>query len=139
MTTKIQSVISNWMEQIKKESGKRLRKARNDAGLTLQQVIDKIPGLTIGTLNGWELGSSMVNVEKAKLLAKLYDISAGYLLTLEDAPITKLESQVLYLLRQTDQRGQESVYRVAEAESAYAGRREDEAERRDDDPAAQCG
>lgn len=127
------------MNTTNEEIGKRLEAARKNAGLTRREVSERIPGLTGSTLSEWEKGRNRVNIDFVKQLAKLYGVTAGYLLTLEDAPQTMLESQVMYLLRQTDKRGQESVYRVAEAESAYTGRRDDEDQSRYGEPQKDCG
>jgi transcriptional regulator with XRE-family HTH domain len=63
----------------KKAIGQRLKAARNAAGLTQQQVADKL-SLVKATISSWEVGSNQPDLSYLKQLAKLYGVSADALL-----------------------------------------------------------
>ena len=104
----------------KEESGRRIKRARQSKGMTLDQVCISVPGLTVSRLSNWEQGTRMIGVDEAKRLAPALGVTAGYLLTLEDAPEDQRESALLDLYRHSDDRGKEMIIRVAESESRYA-------------------
>ena len=104
----------------KAEAGRRIKAARLALGLRLEDVCSRIPELTVSRLSNWEQGRNLIGVEEAKKLAPVLGVSAGYILTLEDAPADKRESALLQLFRESDERGRTSIFRVAESQSAYA-------------------
>lgn len=106
-------------DQTKIESGRRIKNARDSLNLTLADVHAKLPWLTVSRLSNWEQGSRMIGVEEAKKLAPILNVSAAYLLTLEDAPIDTKEKALLNLYRNLDERGKSTLIRVAETESTY--------------------
>lgn len=57
----------------------KLRKAREDAGYTLQQAADHI-GTTEGTLSKYENGKLKPNLEKLCELIDFYEVSADWVL-----------------------------------------------------------
>lgn len=60
----------------------------------------------------------MISVEEAKKLALVLNISAAYILTIEDAPWDKTELSLLGYFRSADIRGQKNILRTARDESA---------------------
>jgi transcriptional regulator with XRE-family HTH domain len=74
--------MDNLVMDINKEIGIRLKTARNEAGMTLKDVVTKISGLTISTLGGYESGRRAISIEIAKKLAAALNKDASYLLTL---------------------------------------------------------
>lgn len=68
------------------EIGKRLRWAREMAGLRQNQVSSYLPGIGNIRLSNYENGIRVPGIELAKQLGRLYGVSAAYLLTIEDTP-----------------------------------------------------
>lgn len=65
--------------------GERLRAARLRKGYSLADV-EKITGWHFTTIAAYERGEKMPPAEKLRILAKLYDTTADYLLVGEDPP-----------------------------------------------------
>lgn len=63
----------------KKAIGQRLQAARKAAGLTQQQVADKL-SLVKATVSSWEVGTNQPDLSYLKQLAKIYGVSADALL-----------------------------------------------------------
>lgn len=104
----------------KEESGRRIRAARNALGLTLKEVCDQTNGLLTPTrLSNWEHGHRMISVEEAKRLAPILDTTAGYLLTIDDTPGDKRIRTLIATYQKLDERGRDTVHRVAEAQLPY--------------------
>lgn len=61
----------------------------------------------------------MIGVDEAKKLAPILKVSAAYLLTIEDTPRNEQECALVDMYRNADGRGKETIFRVAESESAY--------------------
>lgn len=57
------------------------RKARKDAGIRIEQAAVEL-GVSATTLLSWERGDTKPDADKLVLMAKLYDVSADYLLQL---------------------------------------------------------
>ena len=68
---------------IKLEVGKRLKEARKNLGYTQKQVAEKML-MTQQQYSRFENGIFELNYEQIVILCKLYDISADYLLGLEE-------------------------------------------------------
>lgn len=75
----------------KKKSGARIRTKRIELKMTLKDVHELIPEISISRLSNWEQGINMVSVDAAKELATVLKVSAAYLLTLEDTPMDETE------------------------------------------------
>jgi transcriptional regulator with XRE-family HTH domain len=103
----------------KTESGRRIAAQRNDLGLKQREVCALVPGLTVTRLSNWEKGLRMISVDEAKRLAPVLKTSAGYLLTLDDVPGDPRERALLEKYRLCDERGRQTLHRVAEAECPY--------------------
>ena len=61
----------------------RIRELRKDRGLTMEKLAKAI-GLTHPTISDWESGKISPSVESIFLLAKFFNISAGYLIGTEN-------------------------------------------------------
>ena len=103
----------------KTESGRRIAAARKLAEMTLQEVCNAIPGLTVTRLSNWEHGTRMISVDEAKRLAPVLKTTASYLLTIDDEPGDPRERALLEKYRLCDENSQRMLHRVAEAECAY--------------------
>ncbi len=110
-------VYLGWMNE-KSEIGRRIALARNNKDLTLDAVCLLVPGLTKTTLNSYELGARTLPIHMAKKLAPIYGVSAAYLLTISD---DMTEDVLIQKYRQADQRGKETIQRVAGIESPDKG------------------
>lgn len=103
----------------KKQTGFRIRirTRRLGLGLTLEDVCQRISGLSVSRLSNWEHGRNMISVEEAKKLALVLEISAAYILTVEADPWDKTELFLLEHFRSADARGQKNILRTARDES----------------------
>lgn len=70
----------------KKEIGRRINYARKAKKLKLRDVCNQIPGLTPSRLSNWCQGIRTPDIDEIKKLAPVLEVSAAYLLTLEDEP-----------------------------------------------------
>ncbi len=104
---------------IKKESGNRIKMALNDSGLEINDVSSFIPEFPYTTIHSWITGKAMIPAHKAVKLAKLLNVTAAYLLCVDDTPVNKEEQKLLDLFRSNDARGQETILKVAEQEATY--------------------
>ena len=101
----------------KKQTGFRIRTRRLGLGLTLEDVCQRISGLSVSRLSNWEHGRNMISVDEAKKLALVLEISAAYILTVEADPLVKTELFLLEHFRSADARGQKNILRTARDES----------------------
>lgn len=106
---------------IKEEAGRRIKAARKAAGLRLEDVFAEIPEISVSRLSNWEQGINMIGVEEAKKLAPLLKVSAGHILTIDDDVTNDPREQALVNhYRNSDERGRNQIFRVAESESKYS-------------------
>ena len=103
----------------KSEAGRRIREARDKLGLKLRDVEEAIPEISVSRLSNWEQGINMIGVDEAKKLAPVLHVSPGYILTVEDETPDERAKLVLKYWNALDERGRDTVLRVAESESAY--------------------
>lgn len=103
----------------KTEAGRRIREARERLGLKLKDVETAIPEISKSRLSNWEQGINMIGVDEAKKLAPLLHVSPGYILTVEDEIPDRRAKLILKYWNALDERGRDTVLRVAESESAY--------------------
>ncbi len=75
---------------LKEEVGKRLKESRKVAGYTQKQVAEKM-GMVQPSYIKYELGKLELDYQKMIFLCKLFDVSADYLLGLEDETGSKIE------------------------------------------------
>ncbi len=66
-----------------KEVGKRLKEARNNAGLTQAEVAQKM-GTVQSSYIKYELGKLELDYQKMIFLCKLYNVSSDYILGLSN-------------------------------------------------------
>lgn len=104
---------------IKAEAGRRIREARERLGLKLRDVEEAIPGISVSRLSNREQGINMIGVEEAKKLAPVLHVSPGYILTVEDENPDERARLIIRYWNALDDRGKDTVMRVAESESAY--------------------
>ena len=75
---------------LKEEVGKKLKESRKIAGYTQKQVAEKM-GMVQPSYIKYELGKLELDYQKMIFLCKLFDVSADYLLGLEDETGSKIE------------------------------------------------
>lgn len=107
-----------------KKIGMRLREARQAQGLSLAELATRITSLSKSRISNYEQGIRRMGLEEAQeLSAALGTVSATYLLCLDDrGPLSERERELLDLFRLADARGQDTILRVAESQSAYGVR-----------------
>lgn len=101
----------------KKLTGLRIRERRLALGLTLEDVCQRIDGLSVSRLSNWEHGRNMIGVDEAKKLAPVLEMSAAYILTVEADPWTLLELSLIKDFRSADARGRKNILLTARNES----------------------
>ena len=104
----------------KEEAGRRIKAARTAKGLTLEDVANRIPELSVSRLSNWEQGRNMISVDEARKLGPTLGVDPAYLLTLQEEPNDNRERALLDYYRRSDDRGRTQILRVAESESKYA-------------------
>lgn len=107
----------------KEEAGRRIRAARLKKGMRLEDVCTHVAELTVSRLSNWEQGRNMISVDEAKKLSPVIDVSAAYILTIEDNPGHQQEKSLIALYRKSDARGKDAIFHIAERESAYSADR----------------
>lgn len=105
--------------ETKKEAGRRIREAREALHLVRKDIERAIPEISETRLANWEYGINMIGVDEAKKLAPLLHVSPGYLLTIEEKPPDARKTLMDQYWNALDERGRDTVLRVAESESAY--------------------
>lgn len=95
-------------------SGERIRNAREIKGFSRPQLAERIDGLEASALGNWELGIRYPNdMEWFVKLSKVLKCSASYLAAIDDDPRLV---RILELWKTLDERGKESLYRLAEVQ-----------------------
>lgn len=80
----------------KKKIGNRIREARDEAMLTLEQVSEKTHGvLKPSRINNYEKGIRLLKPQEALLLAGVYRKEAAWLMCLEGGDMTDQERDLL--------------------------------------------
>ena len=98
--------------------GEKLRKLRNDKGLTQQQVADLLGLKNKSTLGSWEVGKSEPDGATFLKLLKIYEVTDIYTTFDENAPendditLSPTEKQVIVEYRKADDFTKEMVHRV---------------------------
>lgn len=107
--------------ELTKRIGMRLREARQAQGWSLAELASRTSSLSKSRISNYEQGIRRMGLEEAQeLSAALGTVSATYLLCLDDrGPLSEREWELLDLYRLTDARGQETILRVAESQSAF--------------------
>lgn len=105
-----------------------LKKARNRAGLT-QQDVAVMTNIALGTLRRWEQGVNEPDTESLVALLDLYGASADEVLessfyakaAARSQRLSPDEQLLLDLYRSTDARGKAAIMRTAEGEAGVEG------------------
>jgi transcriptional regulator with XRE-family HTH domain len=105
-----------------KKIGARLRAARHAQGLSLAALAARTNTLSKSRISNYEQGIRRMGIEEATELAEaLGGITPSYLLCIDNAPSLTLEEERLVgRYRTTDQRGRETILRVADAQGTYS-------------------
>jgi len=108
--------------ELTKKIGMRLREARQAQKLSLSRLAGRTNSLSKSRISNYEQGIRRMGLEEARELSMaLGTVSATYLLCLdENGPLSGAESELLEHYRHADQRGKDTICRVAEAQSLYA-------------------
>jgi len=102
----------------KKVAGERIRKARENRNLSRPELAAMIKGLGVSTLSNYELGLRYPSPANLAALSEILDEPAGYLAGIENDPRA---STLLRMYKKMDNRGRETLHRVAESQSvSYA-------------------
>ncbi|GAB4015014.1 hypothetical protein GCM10028808_39170 [Spirosoma migulaei] len=67
------------MEDVKQRVGQRIREARKAKGLTQKELADKI-GLSVGTVNQYEVGKQNLTIETIQKVADTLGVSFDIIL-----------------------------------------------------------
>lgn len=100
----------------REEIGRRIKLARERAGMKLREVCEQVPSLTTSKLGNYERGERMPDFDMLKQIAKATGVSASYLATFDDEMIDPRERALIECFRQSDERGKSAITRIAEAE-----------------------
>lgn len=96
------------------EIGRRIKKARRDAGLTLKELGERLDW-SISRLSNYEQGRRTPGPGEALRLARATNVSPSWLLCLDNAGITDAEREFLAAFRTADPAVQESIERLLSA------------------------
>ena len=107
--------------ELTKQIGLRLRAARKAQGLSLAALAGRTSSLSKSRISNYEQGLRRMGLEEAHELAgALGTVSATYLLCLDDeGKMSERENDLLDLYRHADDRGKETILRVAESQAGY--------------------
>jgi len=103
------------------EIGRRLRAARHAQKLSLAQLAALTNSLSKSRISNYEQGIRRMGIEEAQALTRaLGSVTATYLLCLDDEPqLTVDELELLRNYRAADERGKETIRRLAESQVQY--------------------
>lgn len=105
---------------LNKKIGQRLRAARTSQKLSLAELAARTKTLSKSRISNYEQGIRRMGLEEALELAEALDLTATYLLCLDDtSPLTPHEWTLIERYRQTDERGREMIMRVADVQGSY--------------------
>ena len=102
-----------------KRIGQRLRAARQEQKLSLSDLSARTNSLSKSRISNYEQGIRRMGLEEAhELSVALGTVTPTYLLCLDDKdPLSPQERQLVEYFRQTDERGQATLLKLAEAET----------------------
>jgi transcriptional regulator with XRE-family HTH domain len=104
-----------------KKIGQRLRAARQAQGLSLSDLSSRTGSLSKSRISNYEQGIRRMGLEEAQTLAQaLGSVTPTYLLCLDDTdPLSQHERALVSKFRRADERGRETILRIAEAQAEY--------------------
>jgi transcriptional regulator with XRE-family HTH domain len=107
--------------ELTKRIGLRLRDARKAQSLSLAALAARTSSLSKSRISNYEQGLRRMGLEEARELASaLGSVTPTYLLCLDDdGYMSERESALLDLYRQADDRGRDTILRVAESQADY--------------------
>jgi len=107
--------------ELTKRIGLRLREARKAQNLSLAALAARTSSLSKSRISNYEQGLRRMGLEEARELASaLGTVSATFLLCLEDeGHVTERETALLDYYRHADNRGKDTILRVAESQAGY--------------------
>ncbi|NEX20459.1 helix-turn-helix transcriptional regulator [Thiorhodococcus mannitoliphagus] len=102
-----------------KRIGQRLRAARQEQKFSLADLSARTNALSKSRISNYEQGIRRMGLEEAQELAMaLGTVTPTYLLCLDDKdPLSAQERQLIDYFRLTDERGQQSILKLAAAET----------------------
>ncbi len=109
-----------------KRIGQRLRAARQEQKLSLSDLSSRTSSLSKSRISNYEQGIRRMGLEEAhELSVALGTVTPTYLLCLDDKdPLSSQERELVDFFRQTDERGRETILKVAVAEMGHAPAKE---------------
>jgi len=104
-----------------KRIGQRLRAARQDQKLSLSELSSRTESLSKSRISNYEQGIRRMGLEEAQELAvALGTVTPTYLLCLEDTdPLSLRERQLVEYFRRADERGKETIVKIASDQSGF--------------------
>ena len=104
-----------------KKIGQRLRAARHAQGLSLSELSTRTGSLSKSRISNYEQGIRRMGLEEAQELAlALGSVTPTYLLCLDDTdPLSEPERALVERFRRADERGRETILRIADAQADY--------------------
>lgn len=105
-----------------KRIGQRLRAARHEQKLSLSDLSSRTSSLSKSRISNYEQGIRRMGLEEAQELAiALGTVTPTYLLCLDDKdPLSIQERTLVDYFRQTDERGRETILKIAQGETDLA-------------------
>ena len=113
------------MQEIKKESGIRLQKARNDAGYSLTKMSAAMNGeLAPSRISNYEQGTRMMTVPTAIAVSDLLGVSPAYLLVIDESlspfdRLNKSQMELWQLMLKISAREENEVARISRMIKSY--------------------
>ena len=110
-----------------KRIGQRLRAARQEQKLSLADLSSRTNSLSKSRISNYEQGIRRMGLEEAQELAiALGTVTPTYLLCLDDKdPLSPRERELIECFRRTDERGRETIMKLAMAETDLGERSAD--------------
>lgn len=107
---------------LNKQIGQRLRSARMSQKLSLSELAARTKTLSKSRISNYEQGIRRMGLEEAVELAEALDgMTPTYLLCLDDvSPLAPVELKLIERYRRTDDRGRETILRVAETQAEFS-------------------
>lgn len=110
----------NQTMDLKEEIGRRIKQAREDAGLTLLELSKRVGHLKVSRISNYEQGRRTPGPEEARALARALGVSAAYLLCVDaESELRPDEKALLENYRATDSRGRSTIIRIAESQPVH--------------------
>lgn len=101
----------------KAESGRRLRRAREDAGLTLRELSERTRHLSISRISNYEQGLRYMDPEAAIDLGRALGVRPAWLMCVDNDDALSGEERALLIRYQlTDDRGKQAIKAIAESQ-----------------------